>query len=129
HLSHPLLPPLSGYRDEDDYEAGAKFVYPLNDTWHWLTELAYQEEHDSSASGSTVERGYDFVQGLRIEAAPRLELIADLHHETAGSASNALVLGFIRGFGSRFGFVGEIERSHSNGRDSTSYHLGLRVYY
>lgn len=129
HLPHPLLAPLSGQRDEDDYEAGAKFTYPLNDTLHWLTELAYEEEHDSSASGTSVERGYDFVQGLRIEAAARLELIADLHHETVGSATNAVVLGFVRGFGSRFGFVGEIERSRSGGRDSTSYHLGVRVYY
>lgn len=128
-VPHPLLAPFSGDIVEQDYEAGGKFTYPLNPTLHWVTALAYEEEHDTAAGGSTTERGYDFVQGLRIEAASRLELITDLHHNTVGAASNELVLGFVQGFGSRFAFVGIAERSASEGRYADSYHLALRVYY
>lgn len=129
HLQHPFLAPASGDRDEDDYEAGAKLTYPLDATWLWVTALAYEEERDTAASATSTERGYDFVQGLRIVVNPRLELIADLHHETVGPASNEVVLGSLQGFGDRFALELEAERSQSEGRFDNSYHLGLRVYY
>jgi len=129
HLRHPFLPPAAGYRDEDDYETGAKLTHPLNATLLWVTALAYEEERDTAASGSSTERGYDFVQGLRVVVDPSLELIADLHHETVGPASNVVVLGFLQGFGSRYAIEVEAERSQSDGRFDNSFHLGLRVYY
>lgn len=129
HLRHPFLPPATGYRDEADYEAGLKLAHPLNSTLLWVTALAYEEERDTAATGDSTERGYEFVQGLRIVVNPGLELVADLHHEKLGSASNSLVLGFIQGFGSRFAVEGLAEHSQSEGRFDNSYHLGLRVYY
>lgn len=129
HLRHPFLPPAAGYRDEADYEAGLKLTHPLNGTLLWVTALAYEEERDTAAGNASTERGYDFVQGLRIVVTPRLELVADLHHETVGPASNAVVLGFLQGLSDRFAFEVVAEHSQSEGRFDNSYHFGLRFYY
>lgn len=129
HIPHPLLPPSPGDTTENDYEAGGKFTYPVNPVLHWVTALGYEEERDTAASGPSRERGYDLVQGLRIEAAPRLELIADLHHETVGPASNEFVFGFVRRIGSRYAVVLVDEHSISEGRYSDIYDFGLRFYY
>ncbi len=128
-VPHPLLAPAFGDTTENDYEAGGKFTFPVNAILHWVTALGYEVEKDTAASGSSRESGYDFVQGLRIEAASHLELVADLHHETIGPATNELVLGFVRGFGSRYAVVAVGEHSVSQGRYSDSVHLGLRFYY
>jgi hypothetical protein len=129
HLPHPLLTPPAGDGHEDDYEAGAKFIYPVSESLRWVTALAYAEEHDSGPGGSSMERGYDVVQGLRIEATEHLELIADLHHSRVGSSSNALTLGCVQAVSPHFAVVGLYNHSRSKGLDDDSYELALRVYY
>ena len=129
HLPHPILTPPAGDGHEDDYDAGAKFIYPVSQDLRWVTALAYAEEHDHNPGGASTDRGYDFVQGLRIEATEHLELIADLHHSRVGSSSNALTLGFVQGLTPRFAVFGAYSHSRSKGLDDDSYELALRVYY
>lgn len=130
HIPHPLLASRAGDSVEDDYEAGLKLEHPIDSTpLKWVSALAYEVEHDAAASGNSRERGYDFVQGLRIVVNPSLELITDLHHESVGGSSNKLVLGFVQGFGSRYAIEGEAEHSRNAGRFTNEYLLGIRFYY
>jgi hypothetical protein len=129
HLSHPVLSPPAGDGHEDDYEAGAKFVYPVSESLRWVTALAYAEERDHNPGGPSTDRGYDVVQGLRIEATEHLELVTDLHHSRIGSSSNALTLGLVQGFTPRFALAGFYNHSRSKGLDDDSYVLALRIYY
>lgn len=128
HLRHSLPSPAFGSREETDYTAGLKLTYPANTRLRWVAALAYEEERDTAAIGATRERGYDFVQGLRILATSRLELVADLHHEVVGASSNAVALGFVQGLASRVAIECLFKRSYSEGRYDNSYHLGLRMY-
>lgn len=128
HLLNTLRPRLLGSQDENDFEPGLKLTYSMSAEVEWVSALAYEVADVETAAVASTERGYDLVQGLRIMPVPRLELIADLHYETVGSATNAVVLGFVRGFASRFAFEGIFEHSRSGGRYDNNYRLGLRFY-
>lgn len=128
HLLNQLRPRLPGSQEENDYESGVKLTYSVTPKVEWVTALAYEVADVEAETVASAERGYDFVQGLRIMPTPRLELIADLHYETVGPATTAVVLGFVHRFASRFAFEGILEHSRSEGRYDNNYRVGLRFY-
>ena len=128
HLLNGLEPRLPGSQEENDYESGIKLTRSVNSEVQWVTELAYEVADVEAAAVASAQRGYDLVQGLRIMPTPRLELIADLHYETVGPATTAVVLGFVQRFASRFAFEGILEHSRSEGRYDNNYRIGLRFY-
>ncbi|MGH8201880.1 MAG: hypothetical protein ACREVO_16205 [Steroidobacteraceae bacterium] len=128
HLLNALRPRLLGWQEENDYEPGVKLTYSVTPEVQWVTALGYEVADVEAAAVASAERGYDLVQGLRIMPTPRLELIADLHYETVGPATTAVVLGFVQRFASRFAFEGVLEHSRSEGRYDNNYRVGFRFY-
>ena len=129
HTHKPAQLPAQGELSEDDYVVGGKYIHPLTEELRWVTALTYEQDRDRFAGATDTSQGYDFVQGLRVEASDRLELIADLHHSHIGSSKNALTLGLVYRWSFRFG--GGLLYSRSDGaglRDDTGT-LFLRVYY
>lgn len=129
HLLNKMAPRFPSLQEENEYESGIKLTHSATADVEWVTELGYELAHvEVAAGGASSERGYDLVQGVRILPAPRLELIADLHYETVGAATTAIVLGFVQGFASRYAFEGILEHSRSEGRYDNNYRIGFRVY-
>lgn len=128
HLLNTLPPRLLGLQEEKEYESGLKLTHYVTPRVAWVTELGYELAHVEAAAGASSDRGYELVQGLRIMPTPRLELIADLHYETVGAATTAIVVGFVQGFASRYAFEGILEHSRSEGRYDNNYRVGFRVY-
>lgn len=128
HLLNPLRPLGLGLVEEGAYKAGLQLTQPVTPRLHWASALIYEVEHDAAVTGASTERGYDLIQGLRIEATPRLELIADLHYATAGRATNAVVVGFAAGITTRFALQCLLEHIRSAGRYDNSYRFGVLFF-
>lgn len=129
HLLNPLRPHGLGLVEENAYKGGLELTQPVTPGLHWASALIYEVEHDAAVIGASTERGYDLIQGLRIEATPRLELIADLHYATVGRATNAIVVGFADAIAPRFALQCLLEHIRSAGRYDNSYRFGVLFYY
>jgi hypothetical protein len=128
HLLNPLRPRTLGLVEENAYKGGLELTQPVTAKLHWVSALIYEAEHDAAGTGASTERGYDLIQGLRLEATPRLELIADLHYATVGRATNAVVVGFAEAIAPRFAFQCLLEHIRSGGRYDNSYRFGVLFY-